>query len=85
MLYYSMNVLWPRQSQLFFVGPEDIILRGGYAVFFSCGTWLAALITVFICSRLHHEKWQLVGFNILQTAFIASMASVGYNDKVQVR
>jgi hypothetical protein len=39
MLYYSMNVLWPRQSQAFFVGPEEIIMRGVYATIFSCGTW----------------------------------------------
>lgn len=39
MLYYSMNVLWPRQSQLFFVPPDKPILRGAYATFFSCGSW----------------------------------------------
>jgi hypothetical protein len=43
----------------------------------------AGLLTCFVCSRLHHEKWQLVGFTILQTAFIGSMASVGINDKAQ--
>ncbi|KAF5511964.1 Trichothecene efflux pump TRI12 [Colletotrichum aenigma] len=83
MLYYSMNVLWPRQSQAFFVGPEETILRGVYATVFSCGTWTAGLITVFICSRLHHEKWQLVGFTVVQTALIGSMASVGSNDRAQ--
>jgi hypothetical protein len=39
MLYYSMNVIWPRQSQALFVGPEDPIMRGVYAMIFSCGTW----------------------------------------------
>lgn len=39
MLYYSMNVLWPRQSQAFFVPEDDIIMRGVYATIFSCGTW----------------------------------------------
>ena len=43
----------------------------------------AGLLVCFVCSRLHHEKWQLVGFTILQTAFIGSMASVGVNDKGQ--
>lgn len=38
---------------------------------------------VFICSRLHHEKWQLVFFMIAQTALIDSLASVGVNDKTQ--
>ncbi|KAF9879319.1 hypothetical protein CkaCkLH20_02862 [Colletotrichum karsti] len=83
MLYYSMNVLWPRQSQAFFVGPEETIMRGVYATIFSCGTWAAGLITVFICSRLHHEKWQLVGFTVVQTALIGSMASVGSGDRAQ--
>ncbi|KAI0145399.1 fungal trichothecene efflux pump [Xylariaceae sp. FL1272] len=82
-LYYSMNVLWPKQSQVLFIGSNDVILRGVYAVIFSTGTWLAAVITVFICSRLHHEKWQLIGFTIVQTALIASMASVGIDDKAQ--
>ncbi|KFH46494.1 hypothetical protein ACRE_026800 [Hapsidospora chrysogenum ATCC 11550] len=84
MLYYSMNVLWPRQSQAFFI-PEDAspLLRGGYAVIFSCGTWTAGLIVAFICSRLHHEKWQLIAFTVVQTALIGSMASVTADDKVQ--
>lgn len=44
---------------------------------------VAGLITCFICSRLHHEKWQLVGFTILQTALIGSMASVTADTKTQ--
>lgn len=44
---------------------------------------VAANITLFFCSRVHHEKWQLIGFTIIQTALIASMASVGLNDKAQ--
>jgi hypothetical protein len=38
---------------------------------------------VVFCSRVGHEKWQLVGFMIVQTALIGSMASVGVNDKAQ--
>lgn len=102
MLYYSMNVLWPRQSQLFFVSADQPILRGAYATFFSCGTFCkllqenilymigltepflaGGLIMVFICSRIGHEKWQLVFFMIAQTALIGSLASVGINDAVQ--
>ncbi|KAG9249765.1 fungal trichothecene efflux pump [Emericellopsis atlantica] len=83
MLYYSMNVLWPRQSQAFFIPEDDIIMRGVYAMIFSCGTWTAGLVVVFVCSRLHHEKWQLVGFTVAQTALIGSMASVGANDEAQ--
>jgi hypothetical protein len=50
MLYYSMNVLWPRQSQAFFI-PEDAspVLRGGYAVIFSCGTWSTYPFELFPC------------------------------------
>ncbi|KAK0386633.1 hypothetical protein NLU13_6468 [Sarocladium strictum] len=83
MLYYSMNVLWPRQSQAFFIPEGAIVMRGVYAMIFSCGTWTAGLIVVFICSRLHHEKWQLVAFTVVQTAFIGSMASIGPNDKAR--
>lgn len=83
MLYYSMNVLWPRESQLFFVPADKPILRGVYATIFSCGTWIAALITIFVCARLHHERWQLIFFMIAQTALIGSLATVGLNDKAQ--
>ncbi|KAJ2904407.1 putative trichothecene efflux pump protein [Zalerion maritima] len=83
MLYYSMNVLWPRQSQLFFVPANEPVMRGVYAMIFSCGTFLGGIIMVFVCSRLHHEKWQLVFFMIAQTALIGSLASVGIGDKAQ--
>jgi hypothetical protein len=39
MLYYSMNVLWPKESQLFFVTSATPILQGVYAMIFSCGTF----------------------------------------------
>lgn len=38
---------------------------------------------VVFCSKIGHEKWQLVGFMIAQTALIASMASVGIEDRTQ--
>lgn len=38
---------------------------------------------VFICSRLGHEKWQLIVFTIIQTALIGSLASVGIDDAAQ--
>ncbi|CAI6084068.1 unnamed protein product [Clonostachys chloroleuca] len=83
MLYYSMNVLWPRQSQTLFVGADQPILRGGYATFFSIGSWLGGVTTVFVCSWLGHEKWQLVFFMVVQTALIGSLSSVGVDDRVQ--
>ena len=44
---------------------------------------VGAIIMVVFSSRVGHEKWQLTGFMIIQTALIASMASVGINDKAQ--
>lgn len=38
---------------------------------------------MFFCAKVHHERWQLVGFMVAQTALISSLASVGINDKVQ--
>ncbi|KAF3025854.1 hypothetical protein E8E14_014780 [Neopestalotiopsis sp. 37M] len=83
MLYYSMNVLWPRESQLFFVSSDTPILQGVYAMIFSCGTFLGGFIVAFISPRVHREKWQLVFFMIAQTALIGSLASVGVQDKAQ--
>jgi hypothetical protein len=37
MLYYAMNVLWPRQSQLLFTGP-DPITKGLYSEMIPLGT-----------------------------------------------
>ena len=39
MMYYSIQVLWPRQSALLFVPADDTILRGVYANITSFGTW----------------------------------------------
>jgi hypothetical protein len=39
LLYYSMNVIWPRQSQTMFVSADQVILRGAYATFFSIGSF----------------------------------------------
>lgn len=38
MLYYSMNVLWPQQSNLLFVPPNQPLIRGAYANIFSFGS-----------------------------------------------
>ena len=38
MLYYSMTVLWPRQSATFFVPADEPIMRGIYANIFPLGT-----------------------------------------------
>jgi hypothetical protein len=78
----SMNVLWPRQSQQLFTG-NDPITKGLYAEQIPLGTILAGLITIFICSHIGHERWQLVFFEVVQTALIGSLASVGLDDKIQ--
>lgn len=63
MLYYSMNVLWPRQSQLFFVGADQPVMRGVYSTIFSCGTFrklfYIAAITRTNLSQLVVLSWSL--------------------------
>ncbi|KAF2442924.1 MFS general substrate transporter [Karstenula rhodostoma CBS 690.94] len=83
MLYYSMNVLWPRQSTLFFLNSNDTIIRGVYANMVSFGTIIAGWYCVSLMPILGYERWQLTGFVTVQTALIASMASIGINDKAQ--
>lgn len=39
MLYYSMQVLWPRESALLFVSATDPIIRGLYANLTSWGSF----------------------------------------------
>lgn len=39
MLYYSMQVIWPRQASLLFVPANEPILRGVYANLTLFGTW----------------------------------------------
>ncbi|KAJ4360116.1 uncharacterized protein N0V89_000676 [Didymosphaeria variabile] len=83
MLYYSMNVLWPRQSTLLFLNSNDTIIRGVYANMVSFGTIIAGWYCVSLMPILGHERWQLTGFITVQTALIGSMASIGINDKAQ--
>lgn len=83
MLYYSMNVLWPRQSTLLFLNSNETIIRGVYANMVSFGTIVAGWYCVSLMPRLGHERWQLVGFITAQTALIGSMASIGIHDKAQ--
>lgn len=82
MLYYAMNVLWPRQSQLLFTGPDPII-KGLYSEMIPLGTIIASFIVVFFCAQVGHERWQLFGFMIVETALVGSLASVGIDDKIQ--
>lgn len=52
MLYYSMNVLWPRMSQTLYVSADQPILRGAYATFFSIGSWCECLPPFFECFEM---------------------------------
>lgn len=82
-LYYSMNVIWPRQSGLLWVPADKPIIRGVYANMVSFGTIIAGWYCVALMPWLKHEKWQLVGCIVIQTALIGSLASVGLQDKAQ--
>ncbi|KAH6999066.1 fungal trichothecene efflux pump [Ilyonectria sp. MPI-CAGE-AT-0026] len=83
MLYYSLNVIWPRQSGLLWVPADRPIIRGVYANMVSFGTIIAGWYCVSLMPWLQHEKWQLVGCIVIQTSLIGSLASVGLADKAQ--
>ncbi|OJJ54342.1 hypothetical protein ASPSYDRAFT_94096 [Aspergillus sydowii CBS 593.65] len=83
MLYYSMNILWPRQSTLLYVPTGDSTLQGVYANMVSFGTILAGTMVLTIVPRCGHERWQMIGFLVVQTGMIGSMGSVGVHDKAQ--
>ncbi|KAL4926336.1 fungal trichothecene efflux pump [Aspergillus undulatus] len=83
MLYYSMNILWPRQSALLYVPAGDSIMQGVYANMFSFGTILAGILILTVVPMAGHERWQMISYLIVQTAMIGSMGSVGPEDKAQ--
>lgn len=83
MLYYSMNVIWPRQSALLFVPANDPIIRGVYANMVSFGTIIAGWYCIGIMPWIKRERYQLIAMMVIQTALIGSLASVGINDKAQ--
>lgn len=39
MLYYSMQVIWPRESALLFVPADKPVIRGIYANLTTLATW----------------------------------------------
>ncbi|OQO14882.1 hypothetical protein B0A48_00264 [Cryoendolithus antarcticus] len=73
----------PPKSGLLFVPAGKPIIAGVYANMVSYGTILAGLVVVFFCQRVGHERWQQVGFMVVQTALIGSLASVGLDDRIQ--
>ncbi|EXJ82701.1 hypothetical protein A1O3_06515 [Capronia epimyces CBS 606.96] len=83
MFYYSLPVLWPKETALF-VPASETIRRGAYAALTNIGTWVAGISLVLIFSRLDHERWQIVFCLVIQIALTGSLASVGVNDNAQV-
>ncbi|KAL4985906.1 fungal trichothecene efflux pump [Aspergillus falconensis] len=75
--------LWPRQSALLYVPAGDSTLQGVYANMVSFGTILAGTMIITIVPRFGHERWQMIGFLLVQTAMIGSLGSVGVDDKAQ--
>jgi hypothetical protein len=78
----SLNVIWPRQSQLLYTGPDKII-QGLYAELIPLGSISAGLILAFICPLIGHERWQMVALMTVETALIGSLASLGVNSRIQ--
>ncbi|OAG07378.1 MFS general substrate transporter [Paraphaeosphaeria sporulosa] len=82
MLYYSLNVTWPRQSQLLYTGPNKII-QGLYAELIPLGSIASGLLVAFVIPRIGHERWTLVTIMIIETALIGSMASLTVDSRIQ--
>ncbi|KAL2758524.1 hypothetical protein ACRALDRAFT_1075086 [Sodiomyces alcalophilus JCM 7366] len=80
MLYYSSNILWPRQASLLFAPADDPILRGVYSNIFAFGTIAASSIVLTLVVHLGWERWQMVAYLAIQTALIGSMSTVGVSD-----
>lgn len=59
------------------------IIRGVYANLVSFGTIIAGWYCVGVMPWIKHERWQLIGMMVVQTALIGSLASVGVHDKAQ--
>lgn len=83
MLYYSMNVIWPRQSGLLWAPADQPVIRGVFSSMVAYGVILGSWYTLFLLPRIRHEKYQLIGFMIIVTCLIGSLASVGIDDKAQ--
>ncbi|ETN39002.1 uncharacterized protein HMPREF1541_07044 [Cyphellophora europaea CBS 101466] len=83
MLYYSMQVLWPRQSSLLFASADQPIMRGVYANLTLWGTWLSLISVWVVCARIGHEKWQIMFFVCVQTVLIGCLSSVQVDQKAK--
>jgi len=83
MLYYSMNIIWPRQIQTLFVPATQPITRGLYAECIQLGSIIAGLLVIGVGTYVGHHRWQLVTFVSLQVILIGSLTTVGVGDKKQ--
>lgn len=73
MIYYSMNVLWPRQvSQLYETGLLEI---GWASMTVGGGTLLGQVVGAIMCKPLGKHKWQLIIGSAAMTAFIGALAA----------
>jgi hypothetical protein len=78
----SLNVTWPRQSQLLYTGPNKII-QGLYAELIPLGSIASGLLVAFVIPRIGHERWTLVAIMTIETALIGSMASLTVDSRTQ--
>ncbi|PGH14383.1 hypothetical protein AJ80_05973 [Polytolypa hystricis UAMH7299] len=83
MLYYSSNILWPRQASLLFAPADDPIIRGVYSNIFAFGTIAASSIVLTFVAHLGWERWQMVAYLAIQTTLIGCMSTVGVSDVAQ--
>ncbi|KIV81575.1 hypothetical protein, variant [Exophiala sideris] len=84
MLYYSMQVIWPRESALLFVPADKPIIRGIYANLTTLATWVSLISVWVFCARFGHEKWQIFGCICCQAAFVGALSTVTIDDKAKV-
>jgi hypothetical protein len=81
MLYYSSNVLWPRQASLLFAPAGEPIISGVYQNVFCFGTIMSAALVLTVVPHGGYERWQMVGYLAVQTVLIGCMGIVGVNDR----
>ncbi|EON65856.1 hypothetical protein W97_05098 [Coniosporium apollinis CBS 100218] len=74
MLLISLQVLWPQEVQLLFTTVPTTV--GWYSLSYNAASTLGALVSGVLFARIRRTRWQFLVVTILQTIFIASMASV---------
>lgn len=73
MIYYSRNVLWPRQvAQLY---ETELLEIGWTSMTIGAGTLLGQVTGAIMCRPLGKQNWQLIAGNMAMTAFIGALAA----------